>query len=339
MKVSVVMPAKNAAATLPQSIQSILDQDHSDLEFHLVDHQSSDDSREVMNHFAAKDSRIKISKCDGTFIDACNLAWQKSSGDLIARMDADDYAYPNRISTQVNYLKEHQDTVGCAAQVNIVKRSAEGTPAPPDTGYAEYEKWINSLLNFEEMERERFIDSPIPNPTVMLRRSVLEEYGGYRDQRWAEDYDLWLRLFHDGKKLGKIAEKLIHWYDGETRATRTYDRYSLENFQRAKAHFLAKLPLVQERGVTISGAGPTGKRIAKYLFEEKVKVHGFFEVNPRQIGNVAAGKPIFPIDEVKNWEAKSVVISAVGQPGARERIRNWLSDTTFIEGVDFFCVA
>lgn len=333
------MPARNAEATLDQSIRSILNQSYANLELVLVDHDSTDGTLGVMDRWARGDGRVSIHRCAGTFIEACNLAWEQSEGQLIARMDSDDFAYPEKVERQVAFLSNHPELAGCATRVRILKRSAQGGGIPPDRGYADYEAWVNSVVLPDEIARQRFVDSPLPNPTMMLRREALETFDGFRDLSWAEDYDLWLRMIHDGWRIGKVDEILLDWFDGETRVTRTSDRYSLDNFQRAKAHFLARLELVRDRGVVISGAGPTGKKMARLLAEEGIQVHVFFEVNPRQIGEIVQGHPVLPVDEIPRWEKRAVMISAVGQPGARERIRILLSPTSFAEGENFFCVA
>ncbi len=337
--VSVVMPARDSQSTLLQCVASLLQQYYTPMEVVLVDHRSSDATWQIMQELAVSDSRISIHQCSGSFVDACNMAWQKASGELIARMDSDDVAYPTRISQQVSLLESQAHLAGCATGVNIIKRLPNGDSAPPDAGYADYQRWINATVSPERIAAERFIDSPIPNPTCMLRREVLEDLGGYHDRRWAEDYDFWLRLLQAGYAFGKVDEILLDWYDGETRATRSYQRYSLDNFQRAKAHYIAQIPLVKERGIVICGAGPTGKRIGKYLQAEGAELHSYIEVNPKQIGSVAAGRPIQSIDAVDGWQDNAVMLSAVGQPEARSKIRELLADTSYIEGHDFFCVA
>ena len=191
----------------------------------------------------------------------------------------------------------------------------------------------------EQIAAERFVDSPLANPTTMIRRSILEQYKGYADEIWAEDYDLWLRMLNAGETLGKVDRVLLDWHDSEHRATRTQDRYTQENFQRAKAHYLAKLPIVRERGVSICGAGPIGKKLARRLSDDYfIDVGAFFEVNEKQIGNRIAGIPVLPSEAIPDSPHR-VLIGAVGLPGARERIRDLAKPAGFTEGVDFFCVA
>lgn len=338
-RVSVALPVRNAVDTLPATLASLQSQDLEAFEILLVDHASSDGSDKLMQGFAREDERIRVLRCEGSYVEACNLAWQAASGDLIARMDADDLAAPARLRIQRDYLLQHPELAGCGSRVRIAKRRGSGALGPPDGGYQRYEAWINALLTPESISRERFIDSPLPHPTTMLRREVLEAVGGYADPPWAEDYDLWLRLIERGFLLGKTPEVLLDWIDAPTRSSRTLSRYALPQFQEAKAHYLARLDSVRERGVVMCGAGPTGKDLAHRLRRHGVQLQAFLEVNPRQIGQRLQGAPVLAADQASSFLGSAILLSAVGQAEGRTRIREWLYESGFTEGEDFFCVA
>ena len=340
---SIVLPARDAERTIGLAIESCLAQTLPDFELVLVDHGSEDATFSIMKKYARRDSRIEVLRKPrrAPFVSVANFAWQESSGDLVARMDADDFAYPAKLQHQVKFLSEHPGIAACGTLVRIRKRRspAESGHGDPDQGYADYETWINSLVMPEQIAAERFIDSPLANPTTMIRRSVLEQYDGYADEIWAEDYDLWLRMLEAGERLGKVDRVLLDWLDSEHRATRTLDRYTQQNFQRAKAHYLARLPIVRERGVAICGAGPIGKKLARRLAEKwGVTVGAFFEVSENRIGNAIAGIPVLPSEAIPDSPHR-VLIGAVGLPGARDRIRGLAIEAGFVEGTDFFCVA
>lgn len=337
--VSVVMPARNAAATVAAAIASLQRQDLCDFEIVLVDHDSSDTTLPVMRALADTDPRIRLFQCAGTFVEAANLAWREARGAFIARMDSDDIAASGRLRLQRDFLLARPDIAACGSLVRILKREPDGGFTPPDGGYLRYEKWINSLVEPDEIAAQRFIDSPMPNPATMVRREVLEAAGGYRDPAWAEDYDLWLRLLESGYRLAKVPQILLDWHDAGTRSTRTVERYSLRRFQEAKAHFLARLPSVRELGVVICGAGPIGKEMAGLLRNEGIATRAFIEVNPRRIGNRIADAPVHGTDRVSDFTGKAVLLPAVGRGTGRETIRHILQAAGFIEGETFFCVA
>ena len=119
-----------------------------------------------------------------------------------------------------------------------------------------YERWINELVTHEQIMCERFIESPIPHPTALLRRRTLVEVGGYQDRGWPEDYDLWLRMALEGKRFHKVTECLYYWREHITRLTRTDSRYAVEKFLACKARYLLAGPLrflLSERSAYVSG--------------------------------------------------------------------------------------
>jgi glycosyltransferase involved in cell wall biosynthesis len=341
--VSIVLPARDAESTLGMAIESCLAQTLPNFELILVDHGSIDGTFSVMKKYARRDSRIDVLKKprSAPFVSVANLAWQESRGELIARMDADDFSYPARLQHQVRFLADHPDMAACGTLVRIRKRrTAESTShTAPDQGYADYETWINSLVTPDDIAAQRFIDSPLANPTTLVRRSALERFGGYADPDWAEDYDLWLRMLEAGERLGKVEKVLLDWIDSDTRSTRTIDRYSQDQFQRAKAHYLARLPLVRQRGVSIAGAGPIGKKLARRLRDDHgITVGAFFEVSENRIGNAIDGIPVLPTEALAGSPHR-VLVGAVGLPGARDLIRDLALANSYREGEDFFCVA
>ena len=109
-------------------------------------------------------------------------------------------------------------------------------------GFQLYYDWLNSLVTHEDITREIFVESPIANPCAAFRRSWIRDLGGYRDHGWPEDYDLWLRFFLAGAGFAKIPEVLLEWREHPERLTHQDSRYSVENFLRAKAHYIAQGP-------------------------------------------------------------------------------------------------
>lgn len=333
------MPARNAEETIAAAIDSIRAQDFTDFEFILVDHRSEDSTHALMLRAAEVDTRIRVFRCAGTFVEAANLGAREASGEYLARMDSDDFASPNRLSLQWEFLNQHPEIDACGSLVRICKRGSTGESEPADEGYQRYESWINSVVSPEQIRKERFVDSPIPNPTAMVRRSVFEAVGGYHDPSWAEDYDFWLRLIEEGYSIGKVPEVLLDWYDSPDRSTRTIDRYRIDQFQRAKSHFLTRLPNIKTNGVALCGAGPTGKEMAQFLTEQSVITHCFLEVNPRQIGQIIGGVAVIDHERLGELSKEITILSAVGNPTSRQKIRGLVTAAGWIEGENFFCVA
>jgi glycosyltransferase involved in cell wall biosynthesis len=334
-RVSILLPVRNAEGTLQRAVSSCLAQSFTDFELIIVDDFSIDGSPEIAERFSSDDSRvslIRLGKHGGVAV-AAEAGRRAAKGEFVARMDADDVCHPERIARQVALLKSDAGLSGCGTAVRLI-----GAPqSDPGRGFAEHVRWVNSLGLPAQLAAERFIDSPLVNPTSMVRAGVLESAGGYSDPEWAEDYDLWLRLLEEGHQLLNIQEVLLDWYDSGERLTRSSARYSADMFSRAKAHYLSRIPGVAALGVEIAGAGPVGKRLARHLIANSVRIDCFYEVNPRRLGKRIAGI------EVRDHSAmscgESVLLAAVGRPGARSRIRDLALAAGYREGLDFFCVA
>ena len=329
--ISVVITARDAEETLGEAVGSCLQQSHSDFELVLVDNGSSDSTRTIMDAIA--DPRVRVLSCGGSHVEAHRLGVAESSGEFIARMDADDVAHPDRLARQIEMLAGEAALSACTCNVRVCARGR-----PIGKGFLDYVDWLNGLLTAEDITRERFIESPVVHPAAMMRRQALVSVGGYQEVGWAEDYDLWLRFLDAGHRIGKVPEVLFDWYDSDTRLTRTHQRYSQEQFLKAKAHYLAKILAVRTGGVEICGAGPIGKRIGRLLIGEGIRVEAFYEVNPRRIGETIAGVPVRDQVELQR-RGGAVVLGAVGLPGARDLIRGLVGELGYIEGEDFFCVA
>ena len=136
------------------------------------------------------------------------------------------------------------------------------------------------------------------NPSVMVRSTWFEKMGGYQENGWPEDYDLWLRMYLAGAVFAKVPEVLLSWRDHPDRITRTDSRYSVTNFLRAKAHYLARGPLLDRDAVIIWGAGMMGRRLGKQLENQAVTLAAFVDIDPKKIGRTRRGKPIIPPEDL-----------------------------------------
>ena len=175
-----------------------------------------------------------------------------------------------------------------------------------------------------------------------MARAWLERVGAYQERGWPEDYDLWLRLLEAGAVFAKVPEVLLLWREHEDRATRTDSRYAVENFLRAKAHYLVRGPLADRDGVIIWGAGQMGKRLSKHLLREGARLAAFVDIDPAKIGRTRRGRPIIGVDELDEWRGRyqrPVVLAAVGSRGARGLIREQLTARRLEEGRDWWAVA
>lgn len=335
--ISVLMPCYNAALTIDEAVESILGQSYANYEIVAVDDGSTDDTAARLDAWAKQDERLRVVRQDNTgIIGALNLGLKHSRGEFIARMDADDRCHPDRFLAQVDYLRRHDD-------IDLVSCLVEGFPE--DTvreGFRIYIEWLNRLTTPGEIAREIFVESPLVHPSILVRSESIKQAGGYQEQGWAEDYDLWLRMHLAGARFGKVERTLFYWREHDQRLTRTDARYSVENFLRAKAQYLILGPLQGRDAVIVWGAGQMGRRISKHLQRGGAPLKAFVDIDPGKIGRSKRGCPIISVDELADWWGRftrPVLLAAVGSRGARQLIREQLEGLGLREGSDWWAVA
>ena len=336
------MPCYNAASTLDEALESLARQTLADFEIVAVDDGSTDATPHILQEWARREVRLRggamrlVSCAHGGIVTALNAGLQLCRAPYVARMDTDDRAHPERLARQAATLDAHPQT--CLVSCRVAGFPAEQVRQ----GFAVYIEWLNSLLTDEDIRREMFVESPLPHPSVMFRRAWVQELGGYQDHGWAEDYDLWLRLYLAGGHFAKLEQVLLEWREHPARLTRIDERYSLENFLRAKAYYLARGPLAGRDAVIIWGAGMMGRRLAKQLERQAAPLAAFVDIDPHKIGHLRRGRPVLPAEDLLNWWGKyanPVVLAAVGARGARRLIRQRLTDLGLVEGRDWWSAA
>lgn len=335
--VSVVMPCFNAADTLSEALESLTSQTLVDFELIAVDDGSSDATASILKQWAVMDARIRpIFQPHSGIVVALNNGWHACQSPLIARMDADDLACPERLERQVAFL-------GMNPEIGVVACCVEGYPQEEvRQGFMIYLDWQNSLLTDVDIRREMFVESPLAHPSVVIRQEWLSRVGGYQDHGWPEDYDLWLRLYLAGARFAKLPEFLLHWREHPQRLTRQDSRYSLENFLRLKAHYLARGPLNGKGAVLVWGAGMMGRRLSKHLLRQGVPLTAFVDIDPAKIGRTRWRLPVISPEELPAWWQAAedpVVLAAVGARGARQLIRQHLNRLGLREARDWWSVA
>lgn len=280
-----------------------------------MDDGSRDGTPEILDAWARRDRRVRVLRQDPTgIVAALERARTAARAPYLARMDADDVAAPERLERQLDLMEAHPGLAACGSGV---------VSFPRDTlseGALRYESWINALVTPDEIEKDLFVECPLPHPTFFVDGDAVEAVGGYRDRGWPEDYDLLLRLWSAGGRFGKVDDALLRWRHSPDRLSRTHDAYTADAFRRCKIHFLRETLLRQRLGTVVWGAGPTGKAFGRGLREAGVPVRAWVEVDPRKIGQEIHGAPVVRAEEAGGYP-DALHLAAVGQPGAREEIR------------------
>ncbi len=233
--VSIIMPVYNGGFHLLEAINSILNQSYSNFEFIIINDASTDDSGKILKKIA--DNRVKLysfTKHLGV-AKSLNKAISLAKGKFIARMDADDVAYPDRLMYQLNFMKVHPRTVLVGSWVELIS----------DQGVFIRNKSYPIL--YEQIKRIIISYNPFVHPTLLMKSDIFQTLGGYDETlNGAEDYDLVLRI---SKKfeVQNIPKVLLKFRFNISSVTyKNIKQIELQSFKaRLKALSLYKYSLLQ----------------------------------------------------------------------------------------------
>ena len=215
-KVSIVMPVRDGEAHVAEAIESVLDQTFEDFDLHVVDDGSVDGTCGIVDGYAERDDRITLHRRDRAgIVAALNHGIEVSESVYVARMDADDVCKPERLARQITALDGNPNIGVLGTNYEVI--GADGTPGA-----------VSRLpISPFEIALTLTETNPIAHPTVMMRRSVLDALGGYREGfPLCEDYDLWLRA-SEVCDLANLEEPLLA-YRRTGRDTRREQRFRSE---------------------------------------------------------------------------------------------------------------
>jgi len=344
MLVSVILPVHNGGPWLERAIESIRSQTIDDWELIVTDDGSTDDTAAIANRAAAADQRVTVLQQEHRGVAAAAQAGMDAAlSPYLARMDADDVCHPERLARQIEFLKANPeiDIVSC-----LVRFAGDAEAAG---GYAHHVEWANTCITPDDIALNRFVDLPVPNPTLLFHKEAWERLGGFRvagktSAPFPEDYEAFLRGIEVGLRYGKVRETLYDWYDPPSRLTRNSDDYSPEAFWRCKAPFLAREIQAGdqaagcERALWIWGAGRPTRQRANLLEKAIRPAAGFIDIDPEKIGRTIDGRPVIHPDDLDRLD-HTVILACVASRGAREKIRAYLNHNSCQEGFHFWICA
>lgn len=197
-KVSVLMSVYNGERYLRQAVESILAQTFADFEFIIIDDCSNDLSGSIINSYS--DPRIVSvrNEINLGLTGSLNAGLEIVRGEYIARMDCDDVSLPERLGKQVSFMDSHPEVGVCGAWAKDIDEAGRVIADRPTRigELADYYYWI---------------PSPVIHPSAMIRAALLKRLRYDHNLRYAQDYDLWLRIVKTGYKLASMPEHLLQY--------------------------------------------------------------------------------------------------------------------------------
>ena len=203
---TVVMPVKNAQPYLDAAVESILSQSLENFEFVIRDDASTDGTRDRLRYWAARDGRIRLFEGLKGLGPAGSSNWvvEQARTPIVARMDADDVARPDRLRRQLEILRHNPDAVLVGSLWEGIDRK-DRVVRPP---------------NLTVLGRSGFA-APLAHGSIMFRRESFEKAGKYRSEcDFWEDLDLYQRMAQIGRILFTVSPLYQHRFsETSTRLT------------------------------------------------------------------------------------------------------------------------
>jgi glycosyltransferase involved in cell wall biosynthesis len=193
VKVSIITVTYNSAATLEQTILSVINQNYKDLEYIIVDGCSTDETLNIISKYKSSIAKV-ISEKDKGLYDAMNKGIAMASGDIIGILHSDDfYIHDKVIENYVNVFLEKKCEAVYADLYYVGKNDTDKIIRKWKSGVYKENAFLNGWMP--------------PHPTFFVKRDVYERYGKFNTElKSAADYELMLRFIHKHKiRLGYLA--------------------------------------------------------------------------------------------------------------------------------------
>ena len=185
--ISVVMSVYNGEKYIREAIESILNQTFSDFELIILDDGCTDHTEEIIKEYT--DKRIRYTKNPGNLglAGSLNRGLELARGKYIARMDSDDVALTDRLQKQVDYMENHPDVILLGGQSELLQNDIV------------MKNDFHAPVEDDEIRLMILYHNPFLHPTVMIRGDVVRKNALRYQNRYVDDYDLWIRMLPYGK--------------------------------------------------------------------------------------------------------------------------------------------
>ena len=198
MKISIITITYNSAATVEDTIKSVVMQDYPNVEYLIIDGKSKDATLQIAEKYKDKISKI-VSEKDKGLYDALNKGIKHATGDIIGMLHSDDlYSNPQVLSKIVKTFQDHPDAEGVYADLVFVNRN------DPD-------KVMRTWESGAYQEGDFLKGWMPPHPTFFVKKDTYEKYGGFNTElKLSADYESMLRLIHKNQiKLAYLNEVIV----------------------------------------------------------------------------------------------------------------------------------
>src|SRR6185503_2270670 len=237
-KVTVLMPAYNAGRYIAEAIRSVLQQSFADFELLIVNDGSTDDTAKIIDSF--KDQRIvQIYQPNKGIAAALNTGLSHARAPYVARFDADDICYPDRLMIQYDFITAYSD-------YGIIGSGADYVDAD---GHYIFTHYPAAHLN-EEIQLLKYSVCPFIHSSVMYKKGLIISNGGYNEHAHTyEDHFLWVNILKN-EKACNLSKPLIKVRLNPQSLT-VDERWHSRKFLSIKYSTLRKRSITEEQGTEL----------------------------------------------------------------------------------------
>lgn len=202
MKISIITVVFNGVATIKHCIESVLSQDYDSIEYIIVDGNSKDGTKELIESYGNKIHTF-LSEPDKGIYDAMNKGIELATGDVIGILNADDYYADEKVISDIAAVFQKNGADGCYADLHYVDGQNESIIK---------RKWVSGAYNSNSF----LMGWMPPHPTFFVKKEAYIKFGKFRlDMGSAADYELMLRLiFKNGIKLAYLPRVTVKMRTG-----------------------------------------------------------------------------------------------------------------------------
>lgn len=262
--ISILTPYRNAEKYIRETGLSILEQTHTDWEWILVNDHSSENEVDAIADLL-HDPRIKLLENKGKgIVDALCTAFSQAKGGYVTRMDADDLMPSFKLTRFLQVLESGESQI-VTGKVSYFSDTESISP-----GYLAYEKWLNDRVENSDFYAPIYRECSIASGNWMMRRTDLEQCGGFHALNYPEDYDLLFRWYKARFSISGLDLVTHLWRDHDLRTSKISDNYQQKAFFALKVGRFIDLDWNPKQQLIVNGTGQKGRLTAKVLLDKAI---------------------------------------------------------------------
>lgn len=329
--ISVIIPFKNEELYVLECLNSIATQKANgfDIEVILIDDHSSDNSSLMVQNYCKNNSSFYYLLNENSgIIDALNLGLEKSKGNFIHRMDADDVMPNNKLQNLFDILILNTDTHIATGKIYYFRNDKS-----LGAGFKRYQSWLNNLVDTNSYYSQIYKECSVASANWLIRKKDLLSVGGF-GSNYPEDYDLLFRFYQAEFLVKGTKEVTHHWRDHQERASRNDEHYLDQNFLELKIKWFLDIDFDETKDLIVFGAGKKGKLVAKKLIKKGVCFQ-WLTNNAKKVGVDIYGVILKHEDKILKMNNFQCLVF-VANPDEQSQIIQKFNSTGFTLAKDYY---